>query len=104
MHKLHLKTIEGDKAFHYRNIDEDFQGGVLTHVDDFELTGTDDFVEEIIGVVAKDTDHDNLGKPLDGQPLGGLCTPVAPLTHLEHTLTETHLNIFHNKILISFLL
>ena len=52
--KLHLKTIEGDKAFYYRNIDGDFHGGVLTHVDNFELTGTHDFVEEILGVVGKE--------------------------------------------------
>ena len=51
MNKLHLKMIEGDKAFYYRNIDGDFHGGVLTHVDDFELTGTDDFVKEILKVV-----------------------------------------------------
>ena len=48
LNKLHLKTIEGDKAFYYRNVDGDFKGAVLTHVDDFELTGTNDFVEEIL--------------------------------------------------------
>ena len=54
LNKLHLKTIEGDEAFYYRNIDGDFHGAVLTHVDDFELTGTNDFVEEIIKVVEKE--------------------------------------------------
>ena len=42
MNKLHLETIEGDEAFYYKNVDGDFHGGVLTHVDDFELTGIDD--------------------------------------------------------------
>lgn len=35
--------------------------------------------------VAKDTDDDDLRKPLDGEPLGALRVPVAPLTHLKHT-------------------
>ena len=51
LNKLHLKTIEGDEAFYYRNVDGDFQGAVLTHVDDFKLTGTNDFMEEILKVV-----------------------------------------------------
>ena len=54
LNKLHLKTIEGDEAFYYRNLDGDFHGAVLTHVDDFEVTGTNDFVEEIIKVVEKE--------------------------------------------------
>ena len=54
LNKLHLKTIEGDKAFYYRNVDGNFHGAVLTRVDDFELTGTNDFVEEIITVVEKE--------------------------------------------------
>ena len=47
--KLHLKTI-GDEVFYYRNVDGDFHRAVLTHFDDFEVTGTNDFVEEIISV------------------------------------------------------
>ena len=54
MNKLHLKMIEGDEAFYYKNVDGDIYGGVLTHVDDFELVGTDDFVEEILKVVEKE--------------------------------------------------
>ena len=54
MNKLNLKTVEGDEAFYYRNLDSDFHGAVLTHVDDFEVTGTTDFVEEIISVVEKE--------------------------------------------------
>ena len=54
MNKLHFKTIEGDKAFYYRNVDGNFHGAFLTHIDDFELTGTNDFVEEILEVVEKE--------------------------------------------------
>ena len=54
MNKLLLKMIEGDEAFYYKNMDGDLHGGVLTHVDDFELMGTDDFVEEILKVVEKE--------------------------------------------------
>ena len=54
LNKLHLKTIEGDEAFYYKQVDGDFQGAVLTHVDDFELTGTTDFVEELLEVVEKE--------------------------------------------------
>ena len=53
MNKLQLKTVEGDEAFYYRNLNGDFQGALLTHVDDFEVTGTTDFVEEIMAVVER---------------------------------------------------
>ena len=54
LNKLNLKTVEGDKAFYYCNLDGDFHGAVLTHVDDFEVTGTTEFVEEIISVVERE--------------------------------------------------
>ena len=54
LNKLHLKTIEGDEVFYYSNLDGDFHGAVLTHVNDFEVTGINDFVEEIIKVVEKE--------------------------------------------------
>ena len=37
LNKLHLKTI-GDKAFYFRNLDGDFHGAVLTHVNNFVVT------------------------------------------------------------------
>lgn len=40
-------------------------------------------------VVAKDTDHYNLRKPVDGQPLGALCPPVTPRTHLKGAETNS---------------
>ena len=54
LNKLHLKTIEGVEAFYYWNLDGDFHGAVLTHVKDFEVTGTNDFIEEIKTVVEKE--------------------------------------------------
>ncbi len=47
-----------------------------------------------VRAVAKDTDHNNLRKPLDGQPLGAFCMPVTPLTHLKDTNKHMHHNIF----------
>ena len=54
MNKLNLKTIEGDEAFYYCNLDGNFHGAVLTHVDDFEVPGSTAFLEEIISVVEKE--------------------------------------------------
>ena len=54
LNKLNLKTVEGDEAFYYCNLDGNFHGAVLTHVDDFEVTETTELVEEIISVVEKE--------------------------------------------------
>ena len=54
LNKLNLKTVEGDEAFYYRNLDGNLHGAVLTHVDDFEVTGIYNFVEKIISVVEKE--------------------------------------------------
>ena len=43
-----LRVMDGDEAFYFLHKDGHLQGAVLTHVDDFNLAGTDDFVEEII--------------------------------------------------------
>ena len=48
LNKLKLKTVEGDEAFYFQNLDGDFHGAVLTHVDDFEVTGTTYFVDKVI--------------------------------------------------------
>ena len=46
--ELGLKTIHGDEAFYYSNVGGKLQGDILTHVDDFYLTGTPEFVKQII--------------------------------------------------------
>ena len=42
-----LKTINGDEAFYYKYKDGKLQGMILTHVDDFNMAGTKEFIEEI---------------------------------------------------------
>ena len=54
LNKLHLRTVEGDKAFYFQNLDREYRGAVLTHVDNFELVGTAGFVEEVLSVVEKE--------------------------------------------------
>ena len=54
LNKLSLKTVEGDEAFYFRNIDGRFYGAVLTHVDDFEVARTPEFVKEIVLVVEEE--------------------------------------------------
>ena len=54
LNKLNLKTVEGDEAFYFRNLDCKFHGAVLTHVDNFELVGMTEFVEEIISVIEQE--------------------------------------------------
>lgn len=48
-------------------------------------------------VVAKDTDYNNLRKPLDGKPLGALCTSVTSLTHLEDAEINIKKNVNNNN-------
>jgi len=43
-----LRVMDGDEAFYFLHEDGHLQGAVLTHVDDFSLAGTDDFVEKVI--------------------------------------------------------
>ena len=48
LNKIGLKT---DEAFYFRKINGKFYGAVLTHVNDFEVAGTSEFVREIISTV-----------------------------------------------------
>ena len=43
-----LKVMDGDKAFYYLHKNGQLQGAVLTHVDDFNLAGMDEFVAKVI--------------------------------------------------------
>ena len=40
-----LKTLPGDEAFYFKNVDGKLHGMVITHVDDFQIAGTDEFVD-----------------------------------------------------------
>ena len=49
-----MKVIEGDEAFYYLHQDGELIGAVITHVDDFTLAGTEDFIKEVLETVAKE--------------------------------------------------
>ena len=52
--KMGLKVLEGDEAFYYLHKDGKLIGAVITHVDDFTLAGTEDFVNDVIKTVAEE--------------------------------------------------
>ena len=54
LNKLKFQTIVGDEAFYYLNLDSKLHGAVITHVDDFNLAGTDEFVEKVISAVEEE--------------------------------------------------
>ena len=41
--KMNLHTLDGNEAIYFRNIDGQLLGTVITHVDDFNMAGTDEF-------------------------------------------------------------
>ena len=43
-----MKTLPGDEAFYYKNIDGILIGMIITHVDDFQIAGTEDFIDNIL--------------------------------------------------------
>ena len=43
--EIGLKVMEEDEAFYYQHKDGELKGVVITHVDDFSLTGTAEFVD-----------------------------------------------------------
>ena len=49
-----MKVLEGDEAFYYLHQDGKLIGTVITHVDDFTLAGTEDFIKEVLETVAKE--------------------------------------------------
>ena len=52
--ELGLKTIHGDEAFYYFNVEGSLQGAILTHVDDFYIAGTPDFVKRVIDHIGRE--------------------------------------------------
>ena len=48
-----LKTIKGDEAFYYEFIDGKLVGMILTHVDDFSMSGTKEFLDSIEKAVSE---------------------------------------------------
>ena len=50
---LNLKVMDNDKVIYYRFEDGKLKGAVQTHVDDFQLAGTQDFINMIIDSISK---------------------------------------------------
>ena len=46
--ELNLKVMDGDEAFYYLHKDGELKGAVQTHVNDFSLAGTSDFIDKNI--------------------------------------------------------
>jgi len=54
MRKIGLKVMKGDEAFYYLHKDGELIGAVITHVDDFTMAGTDEFIAETLEIVGKE--------------------------------------------------
>ena len=54
LNKLGFQTIDGDEEFYYLNLDGNLHRAVITHVDNFNLAGTDEFIEKVISVVEEE--------------------------------------------------
>ena len=52
--ELGLCTIHGDEAFYFSNVDGVLHGAILTHVDDFNIAGTPDFIKKVINHVGRE--------------------------------------------------
>ena len=46
--------MEGDEVFYYKHQDNELQGAVITHVDNFTLARTEVFIKEVLETVARD--------------------------------------------------
>ena len=54
MKKICLKVVKGNEAFYYFYKDGELIGRVITHVDDFTMAGTDEFIRETLEIVNKE--------------------------------------------------
>ena len=52
--EIGLKVMEGDEAFYYLHRDGKLMGAVITHVDDFTLAGTEEFIKEVLETVGRE--------------------------------------------------
>ena len=51
--QIGLKVMEGDEVFYYLHRDGELMGAVITHVYDFTLAGTEDFIKEVLETVGR---------------------------------------------------
>ena len=42
-----MKTVNGDEAFYYKSKDGKLEGMILRHVDDFNMAGTEEVIENV---------------------------------------------------------
>ena len=54
LNKLKFQTVDGDEAFYYLNVNGKLHGAIITHIDDFNLAGTPDFIKHVISVVGEE--------------------------------------------------
>jgi hypothetical protein len=52
--KERLTNVNGDETFYFCYEKEDLKGMVLTHVDDFNIARTKEFIERIVKVLKKE--------------------------------------------------
>ena len=52
--ELGLHTNHGDEAFYFSNVNGVLHGAILTHVDDFNIAGTPDFIKKVIDHVGRE--------------------------------------------------
>ena len=70
--EIGLKVLEEDKAFYNLHQDGNLIGGVITHVDDFTLAGTEDFIKEIIETNSRELNVSKI-KEIDSGTQGLMC-------------------------------
>ena len=46
--------MEGHKAFYYLYRNGELMGAIITHVDDFTLAGTKDFIKEVLETISRE--------------------------------------------------
>ena len=52
--EIGLKVMEGDEAFYYLHQDGELMGGVITHINNFTLTGTEDLIKEVLKTISRE--------------------------------------------------
>ena len=54
MKKIGLKVMKGDEFFYHLHKDGELIGAVITHVDNFTMAGTDEFIKETLKIIGKE--------------------------------------------------
>ena len=52
--EIGLKVMEGDKDFYYLHQDGELIGVVITHVDNFTLAGTEEFIKKVLETISRE--------------------------------------------------